>query len=213
MCDALKLPRKEGSDSLWIVSRETSERLSIFEALLLKWNERINLVGPSEAAHLRCRHIGDSLQLLSLLPLDGHVVDLGSGGGFPGLVVAIAGNRAVTLVEADARKASFLREAARVTGAEAQVINERIERCGIRDATIVTARALAPLPRLLTLAAPLMSSTAVAFFPKGGNISTELTAARAGWQMSITRHPSLIEASGCILEVRHLLSINDASHI
>ena len=205
MCDGLgTLPERE-ADSLWIVSRETSERLSIFEALLLKWNARINLIGPSETAHLRRRHVEDALQLLSLLPSRGHVVDLGSGGGFPGLVIAIAGQRAVTLVEADGRKASFLREAARSTGADVMVVNERIERCMIRDAEIVTARALAPLPRLLPLIEPLISPTGVAFFPKGGNIDAELTAVSAGWQMSITRHPSLIDENGCILEVRHLL--------
>ena len=204
------LPER-GTDSLWIVSRETSERLSIFETLLLKWNARIKLVGSGETGQLRRRHVEDSLQLLSLLPSDGHVVDLGSGGGFPGLIVAIAGGRPVTLVEADGRKATFLREAARATGADVCVINERIERCRVRGAEIVTARALAPLPRLLTLVEPLISRSGVAFFPKGRNIDSELTAVGAGWQMAVTRHPSLIDENGCILEVRHLLKTAVAS--
>ncbi len=190
--------------SLWIVSRETSERLAVFEALLLKWNARINLIGPKEAPDLRRRHVEDSLQLLCLLPSDGQVVDLGTGGGFPGLVIAIAGNRDVTLVEADARKASFLREAGRATGARVEIINSRIEQCGLRGAPIVTARALAPMPRLLELACPIVAASGVCFFPKGGNADAELTAARSRWQMSVERHPSRTTADGCILEVRHL---------
>lgn len=189
--------------SLWIVSRETSERLATYEALLLRWNEKINLIGPKEASQLRSRHVEDALQLLPLLP-EGDVVDLGSGAGFPGLVIAIAGERHVTLVEADLRKASFLREAARVTGARATVVGRRIESCGVRDARIVTARALAPLPRLLELAHPLLAEGGVCLFPKGGNVEAELTVAQARWQMTATRHPSQTTVGGCILEVRHL---------
>ena len=138
-------------------------------------------------------------------------MDLGSGGGFPGLIIAIVGQRPVTLVEADGRKASFLREAARSTGTDVSVINERIERCMVRNAEIVTARALAPLPRLLPLIEPLISSNGVAFLPKGKDIDSELTAVSAGWQMSVTRHSSLIDENGCILEVRHLLRNGIAS--
>ena len=190
--------------SLWIVSRETSERLAIFEHLLLRWNTRINLVGRNEEAALGERHLEDSLQLLSLLPGHGAIVDLGSGGGFPGLGIAIATGRAVTLVEADARKSSFLREAARATGARVEIINDRIERCQVRDAEIVTARALAPMPRLLELCYPLLAPGAVCFFPKGEAAEAELTAARGRWQMSVKRHQSHLTPAGCILEVRHL---------
>ena len=196
--------------SLWIVSRETSDRLEIFEALLLRWNRRINLIGRNDAPHLRRRHIEDSLQLLSLLPSDGQVVDLGSGGGFPGLIIAIAGNRPATLVEADERKATFLREAARETGAVVEVINERIEHCGVRHAAIITARALAPMARLCRLSYPLLASEGVCFFPKGGNIDAELTAAEGEWQMSLERHRSRTAPEGCILEVRHLQPARNA---
>ncbi len=189
--------------SLWIVSRETSERLAIFEALLLRWSARINLIGRNDGNHVRGRHVEDSLNLVALLPPTGLIVDLGSGGGFPGLVIAIAAERHVVLVEADSRKAVFLREAARETAASVEVINARIERCGVRDAPILTARALAPLDRLLDLAHPLLAPEGVCFFPKGCSVADELTAARARWQMSVTRHPSH-NSSGCILEVRHL---------
>ena len=188
--------------SLWIVSRETSERLAVFETLLLRWNAKINLIGSREVTKLRTRHVNDSLQLLSLLPKTGSVVDLGSGAGFPGLVIAIAGGRSVTLVEANIRKASFLRDAARATGAQVEIINDRIERCGVRNASIVTARALAPLPRLLTLTHPLLAPDGVCFFPKGRNVDAELTVARSGWQMTIKRHFSHTMEDGCILEVR-----------
>lgn len=209
MCETVSMRDRDAND-LWIVSRETSERLALFEALLLKWNSRINLVGRNETSQLRRRHVDDSLQLLSLLPANGPVVDLGSGGGFPGLVIAIASGRSVTLVEADARKATFLREAARATGAPVEVINDRIEHCGIQNAGIVTARALAPLERLLRLSYPLLSSAGVSFLPKGGNIDAELTAAETGWQMSLKRHPSQTAPDGCILEVRHLQPISAA---
>ena len=198
--------------TLWIVSRETSERLAVFEALLLKWNDRINLIGRNEAAQLRERHVEDSLQLLSLLPAEEAVVDLGSGGGFPGLVIAIAGERLVTLVESDGRKASFLREAARATSAAVEVVNKRIEHCGIRGARLVTARALAPMAGLLDLAFPLLAPEGICFFPKGGNIDAELTAAEAGWQMSVKRHRSRTASDGCILEVRHLQPSRAAYH-
>ena len=189
--------------SLWIVSRETSERLAVFEELLLKWNAQINLVGRKESAHIRQRHVEDSLQLMALLPTTGVIVDLGSGGGFPGLIIAVAAERHVILVEADTRKATFLREAARTTGASVEVINARIEQCGVRNAAVITARALAPLERLLDLAKPLLAPEGICFFHKGASVEDELTRARARWQMSVKTHPSLISA-GCILEVRHL---------
>lgn len=198
--------------TLWIVSRETSERLGIFEALLLKWNARINLVGRNEAPSLRKRHVEDSLQLLPLLPAGDRVVDLGSGAGFPGLIISIAGDRHVTLIEADGRKATFLREAARATGADVEVINERIEDCGIREARLLTARAIAPMAKLLELSFPLLATDAICLYPKGGNIDAELTAAEARWQMSVRRYPSRTAPDGCILEVRHLQPARAAHH-
>ena len=130
------------------VSRETSRRLDVFAELLQRWNQRINLVSPRDLPHLWDRHVTDSLQLLDELPPGAPFVDLGSGGGFPGLVLAIANDSPVTLVEADQRKASFLREAARATGTTANVIARRIEQADLPPTRYLTARALAPLPRL-----------------------------------------------------------------
>ena len=189
------------------VSRETFERLTVFEQLLLRWSDRINLVGPRERPLLWERHIGDSLRLVGLIPDQGRIADLGSGAGFPGLVLAIALRRHVTLVESDQRKATFLREAARVAGASVTVIAERIETSGLRDIDIVTARAVAPLPRLLQLAAPILADDGICLFLKGAGVESELTAARREWQMTVDCHASPTTALGCILEVKHLRRI------
>lgn len=190
------------------VSRETIERLAAFTALLRKWNARINLVARGDLADLERRHVLDSLQLLRLLPADTPLVDLGSGAGFPGLVLGLAGSRHVTLVEADQRKAAFLHEAARVTGTRATIVAARIERCGITDARVITARALAPLDRLLGLALPLLASDGVCLFPKGEGVEAELTDAERQWQMQVVRHPTRHGGAGSILEVRHLRPVH-----
>ena len=186
------------------VSRETSERLDRFEATLRRWNRRINLVGDRTLADLTARHIDDSLQLVALLPPSGRIVDLGSGAGFPGLIVALATGRHVTLVEADRRKAAFLQEAGRATEAPVTVIARRVEASGLVDVDVVLARALAPLPLLLTLASPLLRRDGVCLFLKGARAASELTEAEARWQMEVLRHPSATAPDGCILEIRSL---------
>ena len=189
------------------VSRETFERLSLFATLLLKWSDKINLIGPRERGLLWDRHIGDSLRLADFIPGTGSIVDLGSGAGFPGLVIAIALERHVTLIESDQRKASFLREAARTAAAPVTVICQRIEAVGLTGMDIVTARALAPLPRLLELAAPILADEGVCLFLKGAGVETELTDARREWQMTVYRHVDPATHEGCILEVKHLRRI------
>ncbi len=186
------------------VSRETSERLAVFEALLRRWNGRINLIGRGTVGQIGQRHITDSLRLIDHLPATGTIADLGSGAGFPGLVLAIASGRPVTLIEADVRKAAFLREAARVTGADATVVASRIEDSQMREIDIVTARALAPLRLLCAYAYPLLAPSGVCFFLKGAQVERELTEADAEWQMSATRHHSRVMREGCVLELRHL---------
>ena len=186
------------------VSRETSERFALFKALLQRWNKRINLVADETLADLDRRHVADSLEVAALLPLSGTIVDLGSGAGLPGLIVALATGRPVTLVEADIRKASFLREAARETGAPVTIVNRRIEACGLRAIDIVLARALAPLPRLLGLVEPVIATEGVALLHKGARVDVELTEAQTRWQMTTVRHPSRTTPQGCVLEVRHL---------
>ena len=175
------------------VSRETSDRLDRFVALLTRWNARINLVSGRDAAVLRQRHVADSLQLLPLVPAgDGPLVDLGSGGGFPGLVLAVALHRPVHLVEADRRKAAFLQAAAAELGlAHVTVHPLRIEALRLPSAAVVTARALAPLAMLLPWAATLLAPDGIAIFPKGQGAEAELAeATAAGWTMTVERFKS-----------------------
>lgn len=184
------------------VSRETTERLHDFVAVLLQWSERLNLLGRAERESIWPRHVVDSLQLLPLL--QGHAppfVDLGSGAGFPGLVLAIASGQHVHLIEADRRKAAFLREAARATAAAATVHAQRVEAVMLPPASVVTARALAPLPKLLALAQPLLKPDGVLLALKGRNAKQELTAADAHWNMRIAVTPSRTDPAASILQI------------
>ena len=186
------------------VSRETEARLEDFLALLLKWNARINLVAERDAAVLRGRHIADSLQLLPLLPKgQGEAADLGTGGGFPGLVLAIADTgRRWNLVESDRRKAAFLLAASAELGlSHVSVHAERIEAVALPPLALVTARALAPLTVLLGHAARLLAPGGTAIFPKGRTAEAELTAAQADWTMDTERFESRTEPGATILRI------------
>jgi 16S rRNA (guanine527-N7)-methyltransferase len=187
------------------VSHETATRLDQFVELLLRWQHAVQLVAPSTLPKLWTRHIADSLQLIAHAPEAKVWADFGSGGGFPGLVIAIAlagqPGAVVHLVESDARKAAFLREAARVTGSPAKVHAERAESAAEQIGTvdIVTARALAPLSRLLELAWPLIGAGARAIFPKGQHLDEELTEAAKSWMIQSRTLPSLTDPTGTIL--------------
>jgi 16S rRNA (guanine527-N7)-methyltransferase len=190
------------------VSRETIVRLDAFVALLLKWQQTTNLVAPSTLSHVWTRHIADSLQLLRLAPEARTWVDLGSGGGFPGLVLACAlpemGGR-IQLIESNAKKSAFLREAARVLAVPALVHDARIKDFTAsfdESVDVVTARALAPLDRLLTYAAPLLKSGAQGLFLKGRDVDAELTEAAKYWILDAGLVPSKTSAHGRIVVVR-----------
>lgn len=190
------------------VSRETAERLAIYSALLEKWNPRINLVSRASLAQHRARHFADSAQLYTLVPHPvEHWVDLGSGGGFPGLVIAIlaaeGGSPAcVTLVESDVRKSAFLATVIRETGVNATVITDRIETIPPLGADIVSARALADLSTLLGFAARHMTPEGHALLPKGATWQDELAAAQTAWQFTHRVVKSMTEAGSVILHVR-----------
>jgi len=193
------------------VSRETTARLDRFVATLLDWQQRMNLISHSTEATVWTRHVADSLQLLPLAPEARVWVDLGAGGGFPGLVIACAlgdtPGAQVHLVESNGKKASFLREAAQVTGALATVHAMRIEEF-VENTTesfdVVTARALAPLPALLTMAYPLLQKGALGLFPKGQDVGSELTEAAKCWRLQCTLAQSRTDARGQIVVVRSL---------
>ena len=189
------------------VSRESAERLETYVSLLVTWQARINLIGPSTRDDIWRRHIADALQLLPLLPDSTKTLcDLGSGAGIPGLILAIARPIEAHLFESNLKKGAFLREAARQTKAHAQVHSLRIEAAGSLARTIkaqaVTARALAPLPKLLDYAAPFLENGATGYFHKGQDVDAELTDATKSWKMQVEKHPSMTDSRGVILVVK-----------
>lgn len=191
------------------VSRETISRLSAYVDLLLAWNKRINLISKSTEAEVWKRHILDSAQLYPLIPRDCSILmDFGSGAGFPGLILAIMGVKGVRLVESDARKCAFLREAARITQTEAQIINQRIETLGPATVDVITARALAPLSDLLTHARPFLGPKTECLFLKGQHIDAELTQAHKMWIMQVDLRPSRSDPSGSVVRVREVSNVN-----
>jgi 16S rRNA (guanine527-N7)-methyltransferase len=183
------------------VSRETLQRLSAYLELLRRWQRAVNLVGASTLADPWRRHILDCGQIAPHVPRGaGTVLDLGSGAGLPGLVLALLGVAGVQLVESDRRKAQFLREAARATAAPVVVHAVRIEQLDLR-ADVVTARALAPLPRLLELAAPVLAPHGRCLFLKGEAVADELTRARQSWHMHSEIVPSRSGPRGVLLQL------------
>lgn len=192
------------------VSRETREALEQFVALLLRWNRTINLIAAKDEPVIWGRHIVDSLQLAALIPapFPERAIDLGSGAGFPGLVLAVATRIPFDLIEVDQRKAAFLREAARVIGAPVRVHAVRAEAAALPPAPLLTARALAPLRQLLRLAAPLLTHTGQCLFLKGEDAQAELTEAATEWQMVVDCIPSRTAVGGCILRIRDLARVS-----
>jgi 16S rRNA (guanine527-N7)-methyltransferase len=188
------------------VSRETWERLRTYVDLLRRWQATLNLVAPSTLPRIWTRHVADSLQLLPLAPEARRWADLGSGGGFPGLPLAIAlaerPRAMVELVESDRRKAAFLAAAIRETGAPARIHAERIEAWAAHwsePVEVVTARALAPLERMIPLALPLLGRGAIALFPKGKRAAEELTAAARDWHSRHHIVPSATDSDAGIV--------------
>jgi len=184
------------------VSRETLQRLQAYEALLRRWQETINLVGSRTLEDVWRRHFLDSGQLCRLTQGAKTIVDIGSGGGFPGLVVAIMSGAQVTMVEADNRKAAFLREASRMTAANTEVIAGRAEAVPATPADAVTGRAVAPLAKLLSLSEPWIRPGGRCYFLKGSTVVDELTDARLIWDISCDLVPSLSVPTGAILCVK-----------
>jgi 16S rRNA (guanine527-N7)-methyltransferase len=194
------------------VSRETLARLDRFVALLLEWQQHTNLIARSSERVLWTRHIADSLQLLPLAPAARVWADLGTGGGFPGLVIACAlaesAGACAHLVESSTKKAAFLREAIRATSAPAVVHAIRIEDFAapsdLPRLEVVTARALAPLPKLLPLVYPLLKTGILGLFAKGQDVALELTEAAKCWKLQASLIPSRTDPRGRIVVVSGL---------
>jgi 16S rRNA (guanine527-N7)-methyltransferase len=189
------------------VSRETLARLKAYGGILADWNARHNLVSANSLADVWRRHFWDSAQLAPLVPQSARtLVDLGSGAGFPGLVLAeLLGRRiAVTLLEATAKKCRFLEMVAERLSLPVTISNVRIEDAPAQPFDVVVARACAPLSRLLGYAQHFAGRKTKCLFLKGQNVEVELTEARKSWSMDVRRHKSLSDASGVILEIGEL---------
>lgn len=192
------------------VSRETFERLQAFEQLFLKWNRSINLAAPSTLDDVWRRHILDSAQLARIAPAAMRWVDLGSGGGFPGLVLgfllAERPGAAIDLVESNRKKASFLQSVIGRFSLPARVLARRIDDSYplVSAPEIVTARALAALPDLLDLSAPWLTTGARALFHKGRDYRAEVEESTHRWAFDLVEHPSMTDPHGVILEITDL---------
>jgi 16S rRNA (guanine527-N7)-methyltransferase len=191
------------------VSRETLSRLKLFVGLLKDWNSRLNLVSAKSLEDVWRRHIWDSAQLADLISSSAtSLVDMGSGAGFPGLVLALVlrerGAVRAVLYEATTKKCSFLAEAAAQTGAPVEIRNGRIEKAEPEPFDIVTARACAPLDQLLGYTQPFQGPGTTNLFLKGQSVGAELTEVSKSWKMKMLRHPSRSDPSGVILEVQEL---------
>ncbi|MFO1131731.1 MAG: 16S rRNA (guanine(527)-N(7))-methyltransferase RsmG [Hyphomicrobiales bacterium] len=189
------------------VSRESQQKIETYVKLLLTWQQRINLIGPTTAALVWERHVCDSLQLMPLLPGNCRcIAELGSGAGIPGLILAMAAGIEAHLYESNGKKAAFLREAARQTGTRAIIHNVRLEtlkqETNLPDVQCVVARALAPLPLLLDYAEPFLSRGALGLFHKGQDVDVELTEATKYWRMNVSKHASQCDSRGVVLEIR-----------
>ncbi len=214
MIEGLSVQNRKLLDSVYPVSRETLERLEKYRRLLLIWQAKTNLVAPATLTEFWSRHVADSLQIKALRPDAVCMVDLGSGGGFPGLVLAIANADSPDadhhLVESLNKKCAFLRAVAIETGSRCTVHCQRIESAAEQIARlpnppqIVTARALAALPKLLDMAAPLLSTGAIALFHKGRDYLAEIEECRGLWRFDLVVHPSKIETGSAILEISNL---------
>ncbi len=193
--------------SILNVSRETLERLKVYETMLRIWQNKINLVGPSTLDDVWRRHFLDSGQLCKFLGKATTVADFGSGGGFPGLVVAIISDLPVVMVESDKRKAVFLREVSRETSANTEIIEDRIENIKARPAEALTVRALAPVAKLLNTLEPWVSPGGVCYFLKGLTVEDELTDAMKYWDINYDIIPSLSDPLGSILCIREFYRV------
>jgi len=187
------------------VSRETLAKLALLVDLLQKWQRAINLVAANTLQDIWRRHILDSAQLYPLLPPGTRsLIDIGSGAGFPGLVLAAMGVPEVHSVESDQRKCAFQREAARVAGLSVTIHAQRIESLPKMRADAIISRACADLPQLLEYAYPFVSPSTQCLFLKGQQVERELTEAGKGWKMQTERFPSRTDPTGTVLRLSHV---------
>jgi len=203
----------EGVAREFKVSRETMSDLNAFVELTLKWNPKINLIGSSTISKIWSRHIADSLQLKNAVPDQISTwTDIGTGGGYPGMIMAIVlrdihPRCRITLIDSDTRKTIFLKTVARELKLDIEVICNRIQNVVPIPSDLVSARALAPLSDLLSLAQPFLKPDGYCLFQKGGDVDSELTTAAQSWNMSVERIPSVTDSNGVILKIGELARV------
>ncbi|CAI3941579.1 16S rRNA G527 N7-methylase RsmG (former glucose-inhibited division protein B) (RsmG) (PDB:1XDZ) (PUBMED:15375115 [Commensalibacter communis] len=201
--------KNEDANLLENVSRETKEKLELYVSLLQQWNAKINLVSKQTIDQIWDRHILDSLQLASFVdPSVGSIADFGSGGGFPGLVLAIVTGIPITLIESDMRKTVFLREVARQTQANVNILCKRIEQVDIPPVDVITARALASLEILLSFSESRVKENGCCLFLKGRQVDDEIAEAQQNWEFDYLKIPSKTSSDGVIVKInqfRHIV--------
>lgn len=210
--ESIEIRNAQDFKNYFKISDQVVDRLECYEQLLKRWQSAVNLVAPKTLDEVWHRHFADSAQLAPLIPVNAKsVVDLGSGGGFPVLVLAIVlADRGLkfTAVESDQRKCAFLRDVARAVEIDVKVLSTRIESDAsvrtVGTADVVTARALAPLSRLFALARPYCETSTVCVFPKGRDVSSELEDARRAWRFAVELVPSLTDRDAKIAVVKDL---------
>jgi 16S rRNA (guanine527-N7)-methyltransferase len=185
------------------VSREAYIKIIEFKNLLLKWNKTINLISPNTVQDVMNRHILDSLQLLSYMDKNSKVIDLGSGAGFPAIILSIAGVKDVTMIESDSRKSAFLLQAARLSECKPQVINDRIENIDNLSCDIITSRAFAELDSIFEYSSKIEVKNKY-LLHKGAGYKNEISNARKHWLFNETVHDSITSETGNILEITDL---------
>lgn len=185
------------------VSREAFEQIVEFEKLLLKWNKTINLISAKTSEDIMNRHILDSLQLLPLIDLDAKIIDLGSGAGFPAIILSIAGIENITLIESDSRKTAFLLQASKLSNNNIRVINDRIENIDNLECDIVTSRAFAELNSIFEYSSKIKIRNKF-LLHKGAGYKNEILKAQKHWLFNKTVHDSITSETGKILEITDL---------
>lgn len=198
------------------VSRETMDRLELYVYELIRWQDKINLVGPETLQQVWRRHILDSAQLTDYIPGDARrILDMGSGAGFPGMVLAILmqdiSDLEMILVESHVRKSAFLRHILAVTGVRATILNQRIELTKLDPLDVITSRALAPVADLLAYAEPLIHGHTRCLFLKGQNVGSELTNASKCWTITASQHPSRSDSTGTVLVIKEFERVSEQS--
>ena len=193
-----------------VVSRETYDKLEAFSDLLKQWNASINLVSKNSIEKLWKRHIADSMQGSALIRnVDGSILDIGTGAGFPGLIIAILGAEKVHLVESNSKKCSFLREAIRITNCNAQVHNVRLTprsaaALNIPRVDVITARAVTSLVNLLDIVFPIVYEGTYCIFHKGSRVEDEILIAKSKWDFELDRVRNAVEPNSVILRLKNL---------